>query len=436
MNRDRYRRTAGPLSVETTGKTVDEAVQTALSRLRARRDEVEVKVIQEGRGGFLGLVGAREARVRVEKRESGSAPRRDVRPERGPQRGPEPGGYSRGRVGTRRPQDDLDRLEEELRARRDQRRAAETGRGRELGVGPEPRVDGRGQEATAEGREEFGSGRGGRGGRERRRPPARTGTGGSRVPGGDIPSTEYEDRPRRQEAPPAPSGTSQGVSEGYPDPRTLAEFTRELLGKMGYEASVEARYVDDAYEVRVEAGENDAVLIGRKGETLDALQHVLAKMVSRGQVELLRVRVDVSEYRQRRTTELADQAIAWAQQVRETGQGVITEPLPAAERRTIHRALAEVPDVTTQALGDGLIKRVWIGPQGSKPEPETEQYPAAREEAPSVRTSERAPAAEITEEPISLVDSWNSAPSKTVPTGDAPADEWGRRPKPARGRRR
>jgi predicted RNA-binding protein YlqC (UPF0109 family) len=203
---------------------------------------------------------------------------------------------------------------------------------------------------------------------------------------------------------------------------------------MGYEASVEARYADDAYEVRVEAGENDAVLIGRKGETLDALQHVLAKMVSRGQAELLRVRVDVSEYRQRRTIELADQAIAWAQQVRETGQEVITEPLPAAERRTIHRALAEVPDVTTQALGDGLIKRVWIGPQGARPEPD--QYPAPREEAPPVRTSERAPAAETTEAPLSLIDSWSSTPAKPVPTGEAPADEWGRRPKPARGRRR
>ena len=93
MNRDRYRRTSSPLSVETTGKTVDEAIQAALSRLRARRDEVEITVLQEGRRGLLGL-GVREACVRVRKREGGGA--RSERVDRGPQRVEEGAGRTRG----------------------------------------------------------------------------------------------------------------------------------------------------------------------------------------------------------------------------------------------------------------------------------------------------------------------------------------------------
>jgi predicted RNA-binding protein YlqC (UPF0109 family) len=203
---------------------------------------------------------------------------------------------------------------------------------------------------------------------------------------------------------------------------------------MGFVARVEAGYADDAYEVRIEAGEDDAILIGRKGETLDALQHVLAKMVSRGHEELLRVRVDVSEYRQRRTSELAERALAIAQQVRDTGREVITEPLPAAERRVIHRTLSEVADITTQALGDGLVKRVWIGPQGEMP-PQAETEPG-HEEAEIEHAPTREERTEVVEEPLSLIDPWEAAQSKPDVSGGTEVEEWGRRPKPARGRRR
>jgi spoIIIJ-associated protein len=232
--------------------------------------------------------------------------------------------------------------------------------------------------------------------------------------------------------------------EGLPDPSGLAKFTEELLAKMGFQARVEAGYSDDAYEVKIEAGEDDAILIGRKGETLDAMQHVLAKMVSRGHEELLRVRVDVSEYRQRRSSELSDRALAWAQQVRDTGREVITEPLPAAERRVIHRTLSDLADVRTQALGEGLVKPVWIGPQGENPPmdaPEMDhqldhQRDRQMEEPRPRRAAPVDPIPVAEGEPVSLIDPWSAPPAKSDAAPVAPAEEWGRRPKPARGRRR
>jgi spoIIIJ-associated protein len=270
---------------------------------------------------------------------------------------------------------------------------------------------------------------------------------------------------------PAPPPSSPATVE----PAVLADFTLGVLARMGYAARVEASYTDDAYEVRIDAGEHNDILIGKKGETLDALQHVLAKMASRGLEELLRVRVDIAEYRQRRSSELSERALEMAQQVMETGREVITEPLSAAERRSIHRALSDHPEVTTQSLGDGQVKPVWIGPKNSKPS-QTEVAPvvvhrgASSRPAPSrAYADERAlesrtepappyapapapvrpplttpaagpvavPAAPNAPAPRALVDPREeSSVNKDKPAGSEPAPEWGRRPKPARGRRK
>jgi hypothetical protein len=82
-------------------------------------------------------------------------------------------------------------------------------------------------------------------------------------------------------------------------PSDLADFTREVLRRMGYAARVEVSYADDAYVVRIDAGSGNEILIGKNGEILEALQHVLAivgaKMSGHRENVLLRVRVDVAE---------------------------------------------------------------------------------------------------------------------------------------------
>jgi spoIIIJ-associated protein len=474
MNRERFRRTAGPLSVETSGKSVDEAVQAALGRLRARRDEVEIEVLQEGRGGLFGI-GSREARVRV-RRVDRSEPRGDSRSDlrqngrsdRRPSSGPSDSGGRRGGSGPRRSTEELDRLEREVEKGRTARGAAP--RGGRPAAPPGPSLSSSSPSARA----------------PRRREPSasvpdarpltpRGDSAGPRQRAGSGGHLAAEARPEPRPALPPRATVTRSVPppvESSPrvappsavEPSVLADFTLGVLRRMGYDARVEASYADDAYEVRIDAGEHNEILIGKKGETLDALQHVLAKMASRGLDELLRVRVDVAEYRQKRSTELSERALEMAQQVVETGRETITEPLSAAERRSIHRALSDHPEVTTQSLGDGQVKPVRISLKGAHPAASGEVAPVIvrrggssrpvtprtyteerpRESAPEPRlspapesTPPAAPAPASNPATRSLGDPWEGlSGTKDKPAGGDAVTEWGRRPKPARGRRK
>ncbi len=474
MNRERFRRATGPLSVEIAGKTVDEAIQAALGRLRARRDEVEVEVLQEGRGGLFGI-GSREARVRV-RRHDKSEPRADGRTERRPPISTGESPARRGAPSGRRASEDIDRLEREVEKHRTARGAAP----RETRATPAASEARAPAQSSAPRRREPAAGppdvrlpapRGDSGG------PRRRSGGGGRPPAGGRSEERPIPLPRAavtRSTPPMVEPSVQPSSPTTVEPAILADFTLGVLTRMGYAARVEASYADDAYEVRIDAGEHNDILIGKKGETIDALQHVLAKMASRGLEELLRVRVDIAEYRQKRSSELSERALEMAQQVVENGREIITEPLSAAERRSIHRALSDHPEVTTQSLGDGQVKPVWIGLKSSMPaKPEvapivvhrggssrpapSRGYPddGAREgriepAAPSTPgpTTVRAPAATPAATPAAPAAPSAPAPrplpapredssgNKDKPAVIEQAPEWGRRPKPAKGRRK
>ena len=143
----------------------------------------------------------------------------------------------------------------------------------------------------------------------------------------------------------------------------VREMATRVLGHMGIEAEVAARQDQGSIEVEIRGGESDGLLIGRKGETLAALQHVLTRMASRrlgGQAGT--IRLDVAGYRDRRDRQLQELARTLAQRVERTGRRAMTEPLPPAERRAIHRALEDFPGVETHAAGSGLNKRVVLVP--------------------------------------------------------------------------
>ncbi len=110
-------------------------------------------------------------------------------------------------------------------------------------------------------------------------------------------------------------------------------------------------------------GEDLGILIGRQGQTLACLQHIV-KLIVGHQTELWRpIIVDVEGYKRRRYNAL--QALAWrmAEQVKDKGTPFALEPMPAFDRRIIHLTLAENPDVTTQSSGEGEARRVVILPR-------------------------------------------------------------------------
>ncbi len=143
----------------------------------------------------------------------------------------------------------------------------------------------------------------------------------------------------------------------------------ELLDKMHVSASVsaEASEPDDLTGQRVNVvainGDDLTVLIGPHGETLDALQFLGRLMVAHKLHRRSNFVVDVEGYRQRRVQALTRLAERMADKVRQRGEPISLEPMTAYERRIIHMALRDTPDVYTESAGEGKQRRVRIYPK-------------------------------------------------------------------------
>jgi len=147
----------------------------------------------------------------------------------------------------------------------------------------------------------------------------------------------------------------------------VLELAEGLLQRMGIKAAVTTRQVGLAVEVSIESGETDGLLIGRKGETLEAFQHILLRMAGQqlsGKIQA--VRVDVAGYRRRREEQLRKQILELAERVERTGRRAMTEPLTPGERRLVHRILADNGRIRTHSGGSGIHQRVIITP-GRRP---------------------------------------------------------------------
>ena len=145
---------------------------------------------------------------------------------------------------------------------------------------------------------------------------------------------------------------------------------QELLEKMSIRAKVTVK--------RAKAGQDDGeapwlldvsgssdlnILIGRKGETLQALQYVTRLITSRELQRRANIIVDVDGYKSRRTSKLYELAIRMADQAVKQGRTVSLEPMPPYERRIIHMALRNHPDVFTKSVGEGEGRKITIVPK-------------------------------------------------------------------------
>jgi predicted RNA-binding protein Jag len=159
--------------------------------------------------------------------------------------------------------------------------------------------------------------------------------------------------------PPPPLDPSQITPELV---ETVRSITQGIVDQMGFPSAVTADRTRDGIRVAVRAEERDQFLIGRDGETLAALQHLVARMLrARSPEEAIpRVEVDVAGFRDRRVESLRELARELIEEVRETGNEASTEPLSAIERRIVHLEVAEAEAFTSVSIGDGLFKRVII----------------------------------------------------------------------------
>lgn len=157
-----------------------------------------------------------------------------------------------------------------------------------------------------------------------------------------------------------------------PDDATRAnELLSTLLRMMGVEATVSVASAVEEVPILLEIeGPDAALLIGRRGSTLQDLQSLLTTMVSHSLKRYVPLRVDVEGYRARHMETIRQLALRAAERVQQRGSPITLEPMSPAERREVHTALADNPDVQTQSSGEGEERRVTIYSRASaRPEP-------------------------------------------------------------------
>ena len=330
---------------EFSGKTVEEALRLAREEFGVELNDLDFEILTPGSRGVLGM-GAESARIVAAPRAElgGAAPKREAAAAK-PLPAPAPRDD--------RPRDDRP-------PRRDERPApsASSAAPRD----DRPRDD-----------------------RPRRddRPPRRDDR-----PRDDRP--RRDDRPpRRDDRPARPASADLSASEAAEVAAARGSLAAERADLEAADASPEALAAGKAileqlmthlgFDVRVEvqAGETSRLnvvgdgderealgaLIGRKGERLSALQHLVNLMLSKEMGTWTRVLVDVEDYRGRRERQLRDLAERAAARVVETGKMLQLEPMPALERRWIHLTLRDNPDVATQSIGEEPNRRVVLVPR-------------------------------------------------------------------------
>jgi spoIIIJ-associated protein len=153
----------------------------------------------------------------------------------------------------------------------------------------------------------------------------------------------------------------------------------EILKLMGFNASIQSRLGQPAEETVLEVhAESSALLIGRKGQTLEALQYLVTRIAGdRPGTEGPHVVIDVENYRERRRKSLEDMALRLGEKAKRQRKTVTVDALSAADRRIIHTALHDDPWLTTRSLGQGSYRRLLIIPEGDRKRKEEDGAPAA-----------------------------------------------------------
>lgn len=146
---------------------------------------------------------------------------------------------------------------------------------------------------------------------------------------------------------------------------TLKGILAKLLGLMGVEYELVIETLPDTTFMNINSSGLDGLLIGRRGETLASLQHVVNRVFTARTGQHSKITIDVGGYTKRKQRLLIERARKVAERVRHTGKEFDFEPLKASDRRIIHLAISEVGDVTTYTIGDGLLRKVVVTPKTS-----------------------------------------------------------------------
>jgi len=307
---------------EKYGTDVDEAVRLALEELGLREDQVMVTVLEEPAKGMRGLLKGSQnfAKVRVERVDDSAE---DA-------------------------EEDLSQADalaaEAAAAEKPQSKATHDFRKKNRGQGGGQSEE-KPFEAKSHDRPEGGKRDRDRGGRDRDR-------GKDRGRGRQAQEVEIDIETIQR--------VTETIENLVPDPNSeAASFLADVIGKMGLSVEIEGFYNDECNFIEVK-GTDSRVVIGKRGQTLDALQYLTNLATNKGAEEYKRVIIDVEGYRSRREKTLEQLAVKLAKKVLSTGRSARLEPMNPYERKVIHATLQQVDGVTTKSEGEEPYRRVII----------------------------------------------------------------------------
>ena len=283
-------------TIVTMGKTIDLAIENALNQLGLDRDSVSVQVLAQAKAGFLGF-GAAPAKVQVTYEVPDPVPEKPAAPKSAL------GSASRSKPKAK-PQPKVETKPEAPKP------------------APQPKVE---------------------------------------APKKEAPKAEKPKAPKapKAEAPKAEPKVYAPAEPGSVEEK-IEQFLKGLLEHMGSKAVPHAvKGEDNTYMVDL-VGDDLGYLIGRRGDTLDAIQHLANYTINRGIEGHIRINVDAEAYRQKREDSLRRYATKKAQQVLKAHRRTTLEPMNAYERHVIHATLQDTDRITTYSVGTEPNRRVVI----------------------------------------------------------------------------
>lgn len=136
------------------------------------------------------------------------------------------------------------------------------------------------------------------------------------------------------------------------------KYTEDLMSFFGLNVDVHATAEEDVIELSVPSSYLSNLLIGRQGETLRSFQTLIRSTLMKKNAELFRVNLDIADYKKRHNEQLAEKAEKWGQQVLETSEPMELEPMNPAERRVVHKVLADYTMLSTDSVGTGRDRHI------------------------------------------------------------------------------
>jgi spoIIIJ-associated protein len=291
-------------SIEVSAATVEQAIKDALEQLGASEQDVVIEVLSTPRAGVLGL-GSRQAKVRVGRRPQTAATSGVQSPPPAPPVRP-----------ARPPRPE-----------------------------PPPAASGAPPQAP-----------------QSRQPGA---PAAPRAAAAQAPSRPAVNQPARgdeaQEADEGPRKTADLEQQG----REAVEVLTEILNLMGEKAETRELSADnESIEIEIK-GDGSGILIGRHGQTLDALEYLVNRVIARRIRDAVPIMLETESYRARRRQQLHRMALSMGEKAKREHQVVKLDPMPPRDRRIIHLALKDDPLISTRSSGEGFMRSVEIVPTQS-----------------------------------------------------------------------